>query len=86
MREILKGESSRSSKAREFRAGRDRRKEGGRMFTLENVPSRFEAVNGNRRKYLWMYVYMYMDVILSMCVHISCADTRKAERVPLEER
>lgn len=58
-------------------------KEGGRVFSLENVPSRFEAVNGNRRKYLWMCVCIRILFCLCVCVSISCADTRKAERVPL---
>lgn len=78
MRKILKGEkgekgeSSRSSEAREFRAGRDRRKEGGRVFSLENIPSQFEAVNGNRRKYSCMYVYvcMYVNVLVCMCISV----------------
>lgn len=34
-----------------FRAGRDKRKENGRVFSLENVPRRFEAVSGKRGMY-----------------------------------
>lgn len=79
MREILKGESSRSSEVREFRAGRDRRKEGGRMFSLENVSSRFEAVNGNRRKYFCMYVYVYMNSFVCVCIYQLCRYTKSGK-------
>lgn len=64
MREILKGgESSRLAEAREFHAGKDKRKKGGRVFSLENqVDLRLSMENGKSMlvcMYAFVHVYMY---------------------------
>lgn len=86
--ECMKGKNSRPAEAPEFRAGRDKRKEGGRVFSLENVPSRLEAVGGKRRKCACVCVrVVYMLFCAYVCVWkrvrtcVNCVDARRAERV-----
>lgn len=59
-----------------LRAGRDKRKKGGRVFSLENVASRLEAVSGKWRKcarvcvrfVCMLFFRMYDCVCVFVCV------------------
>lgn len=59
-------------------------KEEGRKGVFFRKPSRFEAVDGKRKKCACVYVRFCTRVYVYVCQ--LCVDRRKAERVSLEER
>lgn len=76
-----RGESSRPAEAREFRAGRDKRKKGGRVFSLENrVDLRLD---GKRKKRAYVCVYIYFCVSVYVCVNASCMSMHEKRKESL---
>lgn len=76
-----RGESSRPAEAREFRAGRDKRKKGGRVFSLENrVDLRLSMENG---KSVLMYVYVYILSYICVCMRVPvvCRCTKSGKSI-----
>lgn len=78
MREILKG-AGRSTEAREFCAGRDKRKKGGRVFSLEDRVGLRLSMEKREKVCLCMFAFVYLYVCI--CVPVVCRNTKGRKNI-----